>query len=178
MQFVTEKQNTSYEALKGTFGYTNTMQVPHVEKVVVSTGTGKIADKAKIELIQDRLTRLTGQKTAPRKAKKSIATFKLRAGDVVGYQVTLRGARMRDFLEKLIHVALPRTRDFRGITPTAIDEMGNITIGIKEHTVFPETSDEDLKDVFGLSVTIVTTAKNRTEAEAFLRHIGLPLQEK
>lgn len=177
MQLVTEKQNTSFDTLKETFGYTNAMQSPRVEKVIVSTGTGKIADKAKIELIQERLSRITGQKSAPRKAKKSIATFKLRQGDVIGYQVTLRGARMRDFLEKLIHVALPRTRDFRGIAPTAIDEMGNITLGIKEHTVFPETSDEDLKDVFGLAITIVTTARNKKEAESYLRHLGLPLQE-
>ncbi len=177
MQFVTQQQNTAFETLKETFGYTNKMQTPRIEKIIVSTGTGKIADKAKIELIQDRLARITGQKSAPRKAKKSIASFKLREGDVVGYQVTLRGARMRDFLEKLIHIALPRTRDFRGLSPKAIDEMGNLTIGIKEHTVFPETSDEDLRDVFGLAVTIVTTATNKKEAETYLRHLGVPLQE-
>jgi large subunit ribosomal protein L5 len=128
-------------------------------------------------LIQDRIARITGQKAAPRGAKKSVASFKVREGDVVGYQITLRGERMRDFLDKLIHIAFPRTRDFRGISPTSIDEIGNITIGIKEHTIFPETSDEDQRDVFGLSVTIVTTAKSRAEAEAYLRHIGLPLKK-
>ena len=97
---------------------------------------------------------------------------------MVGYQVTLRGARMYDFLEKLIHIALPRTRDFRGLAPSAIDEMGNLTIGIKEHSIFPETSDEDLKDVFGLAVTTVTTAKDKKEAEAFFRHLGFPLRVK
>jgi len=129
-------------------------------------------------LIQDRLALITGQKAAPRAARMSIASFKLREGDVVGYQVTLRGKRMNDFLNKLIHVAIPQTRDFRGLKTSSIDDMGNYTMGIKEHTIFPETHDEDIKDVFGLSVTIVTTAKSKTEAEALLRHIGLPLQKK
>ena len=173
----TEKINSTYAGLKDTFGYTNTMQAPRVEKVVVSVGTGKIDDKQKISLIQDRLAKITGQKVSPRPARLSIATFKLREGDIIGYQVTLRGKRMQHFLDKLIHVALPQTRDFRGIKVTAIDEMGNITIGIREHTIFPETADEELKDVFGLAATIVTTAKTKAEAEAFLRHLGLPLQK-
>ena len=178
MNTVTEQQNTVFETLKGEFGYSNRMQTPRIEKVVISTGTGKVQDKQKIQVIQDRIAKITGQKAAARGAKKSIASFKVRQGDIVGYQVTLRGARMRDFLNKLIHVALPRTRDFRGLPVKAIDQMGNYTIGIKEHTVFPETSDEELKDVFGLSVTLVTSAKTKKEAEALLRHIGLPLQEK
>ena len=102
----------------------------------------------------------------------------MREGDTVGLQVTLRGPRMYDFLDKLIHIALPRTRDFRGLPILAIDDMGNLTIGIREHTIFPETSDEDLKDVFGLAVTIVTTAKDKKEAEAFFRHLGLPLVDR
>lgn len=177
METLQEKLHNAYTALKDTFGYTNTLEVPRVEKVVLSTGTGKIIDKGKIELIQDRLALITGQKAAPRQAKKSIASFKLREGDVIGYQVTLRGQRMKNFLDKFIHLALPQTRDFRGIDPKTIDEMGNITIGVREHTIFPETSDEELKDVFSLAVTIVTTAKNREEAEALLRHLGLPLQK-
>lgn len=144
----------------------------------MSVGTGKIEDKAKIALIQDRLAKITGQKAAPRAARLSIASFKLREGDVIGYQVTLRGERMNDFLNKLIHVALPQTRDFRGLKTSSIDEMGNYTIGVKESTIFPETADEDIKDVFGMSVTLVTTAKTKEEAEALLRHIGLPLQKK
>ena len=176
MQTYVERQKATLDALKGTFGYANTMQTPKVVKVIVSTGIGKISDPKKIELIQDRIARITGQKAAPRGAKKSVASFKVREGDIVGYQITLRGERMRDFLDKLIHIAFPRTRDFRGISPNSIDEIGNITIGIKEHTIFPETSDEDQRDVFGLSVTIVTTAKSREEAEAYLRHIGLPLK--
>ncbi len=168
----------AFGSLKGTFGYTNVMQAPRIEKVIVSTGTGKIEDKAKIALIQNRLATITGQKPAPRQARKSIASFKLREGDVIGYQVTLRGARMHHFLDKLVHIALPQTRDFRGLKATAIDEMGNITLGIKEHSIFPETADEEIKDVFGLAITIVTTAKTKAEAEALLRHIGLPLQKQ
>lgn len=167
----------SFDALKGTFGYKNKLQAPKLVKVVISTGTGKIKDKKKVELIQDRLAKITGQKSAPRGAKKSIATFKVRQGDIIGFQVTLRGARMFDFLDKLVHIALPRSRDFRGLTPKAIDAMGNMTIGLKEHTIFPEASDENLSDVFGLAITVVSTAKNKKEAEAFYRHLGVPLQE-
>lgn len=177
MNTVIAKEKKAFDALKGDFGYTNTLQSPRIEKVVISTGVGKIQDKQKIELIQDRLARITGQKSAPRGAKKSIASFKIREGDVIGYQVTLRGKRMHDFLNKLIHVALPRTKDFRGLSEKSVDEMGNYTIGVPEHTVFPETPDEELKDVFGLAVTIVTTAQNREEALAFLKHIGLPFKK-
>ncbi len=166
-----------FDTLKGEFGYVNVNQAPSIEKIVVSVGTGRIEDKAKIALIQDRLAVITGQKPAPRAARQSIAAFKLREGDIVGYQVTLRGVRMYDFLNKLIHIAIPQTRDFRGLKTSSIDEMGNYTIGIKEHTIFPEAADEDIKDVFGMSITIVTTAKTKPEAEALLRHIGLPLQK-
>ena len=169
-------ERTSYEAMKGAFSYKNKLQAPRLVKVVVSTGTGKIKDKKKTELIQDRLAKITGQKAAERGAKKSIATFKVRQGDIVGYQVTLRGARMYDFLDKLIHIAFPRTRDFRGVATKVIDDLGNMTIGIKEHTIFPETADEDLKDVFGFAVTVVTTAKDKKQAEAFFRHLRVPLQ--
>ncbi len=167
-----------FDALKEKFGYTNVMQTPRIEKVIVSTGTGKIDDKRKISVIQDRLAQITGQKPSPRPARMSIATFKLREGDIVGYQVTLRGARMRTFLDKLIDVALPQTRDFRGLNFTAIDEMGNITLGLKDHTIFPETVNDELQDVFGLAITIVTTANSKEEAEALLRHIGLPLKKR
>lgn len=172
-----ELNEKSFESLKEAFGYKNRMQAPKLVKVVISTGTGKIKDKKKIELIQDRIARITGQKSAPRGAKKSIATFKVRQGDTIGYQVTLRGARMFDFMDKLVHIALPRSRDFRGISPKVIDAMGNMSIGLKEHTIFPEASDENLSDVFGFAITIVSTAKNKKEAEAFYRHLGVPLQE-
>lgn len=173
---VKEKITQVFDTLKDGFGYANVMQAPRITKVVVSTGTGKIDDKAKIALIQDRLARITGQKPSPRPAKQSIASFKLREGDIIGYQVTMRGAQMESFLDKLINIALPQTRDFRGLKTSAIDEMGNMTIGIREHSIFPEAANEELKDVFGLAVTIVTTAKSKEEAEALLRHVGLPLQ--
>lgn len=176
MMLAKQKIQTSFDALSEAFGYKNRLQAPRVTKVVVSTGTGKAKDKNRDVLVLDRLARITGQKPSPRPAKVSIAQFKLREGDIVGYQVTLRGARMLDFLDKLIHIALPRTRDFRGIAQTAVDDMGNITIGIKEHTIFPETSDEDLKDVFGLAITIVTTAKTKEEALAFFKHLGVPFK--
>lgn len=178
MESMKTKLENVFDALKEQFSYTNRMQAPRLEKVVISVGTGKVDDKGKIELIKDRLARITGQKAAPRAARQSIASFKLREGDTVGYQVTLRGERMRHFLDKLIHIAIPQTRDFRGLKTTAIDEMGNITLGIREHTIFPETADEDIRDVFSLAITIVTTAKNKEEAEAFLREIGLPLQKE
>ncbi len=168
-------QQESSQTLKEAFGYTGVMQGPRITKVIVSTGVGKKRDKKQIELISDRLAKITGQKVAPRAAKQSIASFKVRQGDTVGLQVTLRGPHMYDFLDKIIHIALPRTRDFRGLKPSAIDEMGNMTIGIKEHTIFPETADEDLRDVFGFAITVVTTAKSKVEAEAFLRHVGFPL---
>ncbi|OHA91681.1 MAG: 50S ribosomal protein L5 [Candidatus Zambryskibacteria bacterium RIFCSPHIGHO2_01_FULL_49_18] len=158
-------------------GYKNPMQMPRLMKAVVSTGVGSFKDKNKFKIVEDRLARITGQKAAPRGAKVSIATFKSRQGDVVGYQVTLRGKRMHDFLEKLIHIALPRTKDFRGISREAADEMGNYTLGIKEHTIFPETSDEELKDVFGMAVTIVTTAKGKDEVIKFLTHLGFPFKK-
>jgi large subunit ribosomal protein L5 len=175
MSITKQRQQTAYLALAETFGYTSTMQGPRVTKVIVSTGVGKKRDKKQLEVILDRLAKITGQKPSARAARLSIASFKVREGDTVGLQVTLRGARMYDFVDKLIHIALPRTRDFRGLKASAIDEMGNITVGIKENTIFPETSDEDLKDVFGLAITIVTTAKSKAEAEAFLRHLGMPL---
>ena len=171
------KTSNTFDALKGEFGYKNIMQAPRVVKIVVSTGTGSAKDQKRRDLIADRVARLTGQAPAARAAKKSIANFKSRRGDIVGYQVTLRGARAQAFLDKFIHIVLPRTKDFRGIKPSAVDEMGNITIGIKEHIVFPETADEDSKDIFGIAITIVTTAKNKKEAEASRRHLGLPLRE-
>ncbi len=177
MNNLKEKINKSFAVLKAERGYKNPMQAPRVLKVVVSTGVGSFKDKAKFKIVEDRLARITGQKAAPRGAKISIATFKSRTGDIVGYQVTLRGNRMYDFLDRLNNIALPRTKDFRGISPTAADEMGNYTLGIKEHTIFPETTDEELKDVFGLAVTIVTTAKSKEEVVSFLTHLGFPFKK-
>lgn len=173
-----EKQNKTFEALKSVFGYTSTMQTPKVTKIVVSSGIGSLKDKNKSKIIVDRLTKITGQKPVLKLAKKSIATFKVREGDPVGYQITLRGKRMYDFLDKLVYIAFPRTKDFRGLSSKGIDEMGNFTIGMKENTIFPESSDEELKDVFGLSATIVTTAKNKKEAKAYLEFLGFPFKKE
>jgi|SRR5581483_8423168 len=171
-----EKQNKSFEALKKDFGYSNIMQSPKIEKVIISAGVGSFKDKKKIDLVEDRLAKITGQKPVRKGAKISIASFKVREGDTVGMQVTLRGSRMYDFLDRLIHIALPRTKDFRGIS-TTVDQMGNYTLGIKEHTIFPETSDEELKDVFGLAVTIVTSSKDPKQTLAFLKQLGFPFRK-
>lgn len=173
-----EKQQKTFETLKTKFSYTNIMQSPRITKVIVSCGIGSTKDKKKIELIADRLQKITGQKPAVRGAKKSISSFKVRQGDPVGYQVTLRGVRMWGFLDKLLNVAIPRTRDFRGLSPRAVDAMGNYTIGIKEHTIFPETTDEEIKDVFGIAVTIVTTSNSKEETKAFLEALGFPFKKE
>lgn len=177
MEQLKKKTENTFKALKEKSGYKNPMQAPRLLKVVVSSGVGSTKDKKKLELISKRLEVITGQKAAPRGAKKAVASFKSRLGDVVGYQVTLRGNRMFEFMDKLLNVSLPRTKDFRGILPSAIDEMGNVTIGIKEHSIFPETADEDLKDVFGLSINLVSTAKTKEEAGAFFEYIGVPFKK-
>jgi large subunit ribosomal protein L5 len=167
-----EKQNKAFESLKAALGLKNKMQSPKVLKVVLSSGTGSFKDKNKNKIVEDRLTKITGQKVMLKVAKKSVATFKVREGDPVGYQVTLRGKRMFDFLDKLVYIALPRTKDFRGLSVRAIDNMGNFTIGMKENTVFPEASNEELKDVFGLAITIVTNLKDKVQAKTFLEYLG------
>jgi len=177
METIKQKTAKAFEALKGEFGYKNAMQAPRIEKVVISSGVGSQKDKKKIELIADRLSKITGQKPARKGAKQSVAAFKVREGDTVGMQITLRGARMYDFLDRLVNIALPRTKDFRGISSNGIDEMGNYTLGIKESTIFPETGDEDLKDVFGLAVTVVTNVNDAKQTKAFLLHLGFPFKK-
>lgn len=174
---IRDLDKASFEALKGTLHLKNPMQAPRLQKVVVSVGIGSIKDKKKVELINDRISKITGQKPAVRGAKKSIATFKVRQGDPVGYQITLRGHRMTDFIDRLVHIALPRTKDFRGISRTGVDAMGNYTLGIKEHTIFPETADEDLKDVFGFAITVVTSSENKDHTLAFLEYLGFPFKK-
>lgn len=176
---VKEKEAAMFEAMKGEFHYKNPMAAPRLKKVVINTGTGTAMkkDKNKNTAIAERLAKITGQKAALRGAKQSIASFKVRQGDPIGATVTLRGKRMYAFLEKLFNVALPRTKDFRGLKKTAVDDIGNVTLGIKEHTIFPETADEDIKDVFGLSVTLVSTAKNKKEGIAFFEQIGVPFKK-
>lgn len=169
---VKDKAKKAFENLKGDFKYTNKLQAPRIEKVIVSTTIGSVKDNKKKELMLDRVTRITGQKPVTTTAKKSIATFKLRAGDASGYKVTLRGEKMWSFLEKIVNIALPRTKDFRGVAVTGVDPMGNFSFGIKEHTVFPETSDESIQDIFSLGVTVVTTSKNAKETKTLLDTLG------
>src|SRR5690606_7738931 len=130
METTKDKIKSGFESLKGILGYTNVHEAPKITKIVISTGVGSMKDANKVKLVADRLAKITGQKPASRGAKQSVASFKVREGDMVGYQVTLRGERMYDFLDRLIHIALPRTKDFQGISVKGIDEMGNYTMGI------------------------------------------------
>lgn len=176
---VKQKEEKIFKDLKDKFGYKNKLAAPKLVKVVISssTGSGLKKDKNKNEFVLGRLAKITGQKPALRQAKKSIAGFKLREGEPVGVMVTLRGKRMYAFLDKLFNIAFPRTKDFRGIDRKVVDSIGNITIPIKEHTIFPETVDEELKDVFGMAITIVATTKDRAEALEFFERIGVPFKK-
>ena len=177
---VKEKEIRVFEKMKSIFHYKNAMAAPRVKKIVINTGTGTAIkkDKNKNDAISLRLAKITGQKGVLKGAKQSIASFKIRQGDPIGIVITLRGNRMYVFLEKLINVALPRTKDFRGITRTSVDNIGNLTIGIKEHTIFPETADEDIRDVFGMSITLVSSAKNKKEGTTFFELLGIPFKKE
>ena len=177
--FTKEKAAKAFESLKGDFGYTNVNAAPKLTKVVISVATGSAMkrDRNRNKLVLNRLAKITGQMPSVTKAKKSVASFKLREGEEIGVRVTLRGKNMYAFLDKLFAVALPRTKDFRGLNETGIDSMGNYTFGIKEHTIFPEIHDEELKDIFGMAVTLVTTAKDKKEAKAFLDLIEVPFKK-
>lgn len=157
------------------FGYKNAMAVPRIEKVVVNTGVGGVRDEKSRETIQRAIALITGQKPSSRPARIAVSAFKTREGLVIGYAVTMRGKRMHDFLERVIHVALPRTRDFRGISEKSFDEQGNLTIGVKEHIVFPEMIGEDVRSLFGFEVTVVTNAKSRERGAALLKYMGFPI---
>ncbi|MCL4405151.1 MAG: 50S ribosomal protein L5 [Patescibacteria group bacterium] len=157
------------------------MQRNHLEKIVVSIGVGKLRQNQQFEekmlpAIVEELGLITGQKAATRSAKKSIATFKLRQGDIVGLVATLRGQRMEDFLKRMVNAALPRVRDFRGIDLKNFDQHGNLTVGFREHTVFPEINAETSKVNFGLEVTLVANTKNKEEGISFFRSLGLPIK--
>jgi len=169
--------------MKEKFGYTNNMAIPKIEKVVVNTGFGKlITDKTSEEqkkiseaILQD-LSLITGQRAVLTRAKKSIASFKIRQGLPIGAQVTLRGKRMFDFLERLINIGLPRSHDFQGIDSKSCDKKGNLTIAVREHITFPEILPEKVKNIFGLEITIVTTARKREEGLELLKLIGFPIK--
>ncbi len=178
MKSFRQKTKEVFKELKEKLGLKNIMQSPKIEKVVINSGVGKFNDKKKIDLVVDRLSKITGQKPITRGAKKSVASFKLREGDIVGVQVTLRGEKMWSFLDRLFNIALPRTKDFRGLSLGAVDEMGNYTMAVREHTVFSETSDEDIKDIFGFSATIVTSLKSKSDALEFFKALDFPFKKK
>lgn len=165
-------------ALKDKFGYRNVMAVPKIQKVIVNSGTGKfIKEEARISEIFDSITEITGQKPLRAAAKRAIAGFKLRQGQEIGVKVTLRKKRMWDFLDRLVSAALPRIRDFQGIGAKSVDDGGNLNIGIKEHSVFPEVVPEKVKNIFGLQVIVVTNAKSREEARELFKLLGFPIRD-
>lgn len=157
------------------FGYKNIMEVPKLEKVVINIGLGEAKDNPKaLESAINDLTVISGQRPVVTKAKKSIANFKLREGHNIGCKVTLRGDRMYDFLDKLMNIALPRVRDFRGIKPSAFDGRGNYALGLKEQLIFPEIEYDKVDAIRGMDIVIVTTANTDEEAKAFLEMMGMP----
>jgi len=163
--------------LKKKFGYKNIMAVPKLTKVVVNVGFGRhVKEKAYIDNVIASLTRITGQKPIQTKAKKAISAFKIKDGMVIGACVTLRGARMYDFLEKLVNITFPRVRDFRGITDHGIDKQGNLTIGFREHLPFPEIKADEVENIFGLEICLATTAKSREEGVEFFKLLGIPFK--
>ena len=179
MNRLKEKYETSIrKELTEKFNYTTPMQVPKLEKIVVNMGIGEAVHNSKaLDDAIEELTVITGQKPIATKAKKSIANFKLREGMPIGAKVTLRGERMYEFLDKLVSIALPRVRDFRGLSPRAFDGRGNYTIGIKEQLVFPEIEFDDVVKVRGMDVVLVTTAKTNDEAYALLEELGIPFRK-
>ena len=170
--------NECVPALKEEFGYTNIMQVPKLEKIVLNMGLGEAVQNPKIvEGAVEELTRIAGQKAVVTKAKKSIATFKLREGMPIGCRVTLRGDRMYAFLSKLVNIALPRVRDFRGMSPKWFDGRGNYSLGVKEQIIFPEIDYDKIDKIKGLNITIVTSAPTDDEGRGLLRLMGMPFKK-
>jgi large subunit ribosomal protein L5 len=164
-------------ALQKEFGYTNVMAVPRIEKVVVNMGLGEATSNAKIvDTGADELARITGQKAVTRRAKKSIAQFKVRKGQPIGTMVTLRGERMWEFLDRLMNIALPRVRDFKGVSPRGFDGRGNYTLGLRDQLLFPEIDYMKVDKARGMNVSVVTTAKTDEEARKLLQFIGMPFR--
>ena len=179
VEFYTEYKEQVVPALKQKLGYKNLHQVPHVEKVVINTCVGSSSDvKQALEDAKAELALITGQKPAETRAKKSISNFKLRDKQAIGAKVTLRGARMYEFLERLIKTALPRIRDFRGISPKAFDGQGNYTLGVADQSIFPEVELDKIKRNVGFDITIVTSATTNAEAKALLTELGVPFTDK
>ncbi len=160
------------------FGYKNKMQIPAIDKVVINMGIGEgVADRKKVENAAADLSLIAGQKAVITKSRKSIATYKLRDGQAIGCKVTLRKARMYEFVDRLINIALPRVRDFRGLNPKSFDGRGNFTLGIKEHIVFPEIDYDKAADIWGMDITVCTTARTDDEARALLTAFNFPFRQ-
>ena len=165
---------TVVPALKEAHGYKNPMEVPRISKVVINMGVNAKVDRDGMKAVTDDLARITGQRPVVTKARKSVSNFALREGMVIGAKVTLRGAHMFEFLDRLINVALPRIRDFRGVSDKAFDGGGNYTLGLREQTIFPEINPDTVKRNQGMDITIVTTAKTDGEARDMLKQLGMP----
>jgi large subunit ribosomal protein L5 len=173
----TKYENEVRKALLEKYGYSSTMQIPALSKIVINIGVGDATtDSKRLEESVAELAQITGQKPIITKAKKSIATFKVREGQEIGCKVTLRGLRMWDFLDKLVSIALPRVRDFRGVSKNAFDGRGNYTLGIKEQLIFPEIDYDKVTKVRGMDIVIVTTANTDKEAYSLLEKLGMPFQ--
>jgi large subunit ribosomal protein L5 len=158
-------------------GFANPMQSPRLEKIVVNMGLGEAINNGKIiDASVEQLASMTGQKPVVTKARKSIANFKLRQGQSIGAMVTLRGDRMYEFFDRLVSIALPRVRDFKGVSPKAFDGKGNYTLGVREQIIFPEINYDKVEKIKGLNITVVTTARNDEEGRALLRHLGMPFR--
>ncbi|HXF84096.1 MAG TPA: 50S ribosomal protein L5 [Anaerolineales bacterium] len=172
-------KNEVVPALRKAFNFKNVMQVPRIEKVVINIGAGEALDNPKaLEAAASDLMVITGQKPVMTKARKSISNFKLREGRLIGVKVTLRGERMWAFLDRLMNIALPRVRDFRGVSPNAFDGRGNYTLGLRDQLIFPEIEYDKIDKLRGMEVTIVTTAKNDDQARALLQLLGMPFSKK
>lgn len=173
----TRYQQTIVPALKKQLGYDNVWQLPRLQKVVVSVGLGPgLKDPKFTEAATNTLRRVTGQNPVTTLARQSISNFKIRQGQVVGLKVTLRGERMHSFLDKFVHVTLPRVRDFRGIDPKSVDGRGNLSVGLKENLAFPEISSDEVDKIHGIEVTVVTNATSREAGLALFRQIGIPFR--
>jgi large subunit ribosomal protein L5 len=169
--------NECVPALKEEFGYTNSMELPKIKKIVLNMGLGEAVQNPKIvEGAAEELTRIAGQKAVITKAKKSIATFKLREGMPIGCRVTLRGDKMYDFFSKLVNIALPRVRDFRGLSPKGFDGRGNFSMGIQEQIIFPEIDYDKIDKIKGLNITVVTSAGTDVEGRSLLKMLGMPFK--
>ncbi len=166
-------------ALQNAFSYRNVMEVPRIQKVVVNIGLGEAMGNSKaLEAAITDVTTITGQKPIQTKARKSIANFKLREGVIIGVKVTLRGDRMWAFIDRLLNVALPRVRDFRGVSPDAFDGRGNYTLGLRDQLIFPEIEYDKIDKLRGMEITIVTTAKNDEHSRAMLKFLGMPFRKE